>query len=109
MESRLIPACLSARSFAASIVPGLASVVISQSSVTRKDARISPSSRANTSGASRVGVPPPKKMLSTRCSRRSKDVAPGSANRFSSASSCSAYASRSRLPAAAPNPSRPCE
>ena len=53
-----------------SIVPGLASVVISASGVTGSVSRTARSSAASSVAGMAVGVPPPKKMVSTGAHRR---------------------------------------
>jgi hypothetical protein len=55
-----------AENFPASKVPGLASSVISQSAAIGSRARRSDSSPSSPSADSRLGVPPPKKMLTMR-------------------------------------------
>jgi hypothetical protein len=65
MDSRVTPAARKARKRSVSKVPGLASMVISQSASMRSRARRAASSRSMDSGANRLGVPPPMKMLCT--------------------------------------------
>ena len=65
-ESRLIPAPLKSENFRCSNVPGLASSVISASGASGTRARTAARMRSIALAENRLGVPPPKKTVSTR-------------------------------------------
>ena len=63
IDRRFTPACANARKRSFSNVPGLASIVISQSAASGSSMRRSDSRRAMPSGENSDGVPPPMKIV----------------------------------------------